>query len=144
MKFNKYDLMLLIINLITLAGQFNILCITSFTKKVIVNNTNINLAENIIINTTKTNITNLITDKVDLDIKKLDIKLEKLTKMIETFEMLGNVTTKDTPNRIKTIKIKTFNSQNLTKNEDVTKETINNVKYFNIRQTLLNPLVPMF
>ena len=33
-----------------------------------------------------------ITDKVDLDIKKLDIKLNKLTKIIENYEKLGNVT----------------------------------------------------
>jgi hypothetical protein len=37
-----------------------------------------------------------ITDKVDMDIKKLDIKLEKLSKMIESYEKIGNANkTKD-------------------------------------------------
>ena len=34
----------------------------------------------------------LLTDKVDLDIKTLDIKLETLSKMIENYEKLGNNT----------------------------------------------------
>lgn len=120
MKFiKKYDLIFLLINLISIISHSNVFCINSYKLS---NNT----AKNILLKTNKANLTTLITDKVDLDIKKLDIKLEKLTKMIETFEKLGNVTTKEPSNRIKTIKIKTFNSQNTT-NSDVQKEISNNV-----------------
>jgi len=120
-------------NSILIKNETHVICIKA-----------INEQTKIEVNTPSQNITIIparITDKVDMDIKKLDIKLEKLSQMIENYEKNGNSSTtksqlfsKNENDKLELKKIslnlEELAMKNITETTNLSYRKDNSVKYF--------------